>query len=188
MNKKINLAIALISSLFIIGCVQVPQEQTRTKTQLAISSVRDLPVTYPQGSTFSLAPKYVEETSLKAEQTQTVYKLYANAIIQNLAEHNFTKSSESSSVDFYVGFGIALASDLSDTTINEKFGVTPGLPQSEGLEKGSFLIYIEDRQTGKKVWRGAAQGFVHKELNDEQRQQRAGDIVANVMKQFYATN
>jgi len=63
-----------------------------------------------------------------------------------------------------------------------------GVINSEGLDKGSFLIYIEDVATGQKVWRGAAQGFVHDDLNEGQRQQRAADIVANVMKQFYATN
>lgn len=186
MKKNISLAIALLTSLFVISCVQVPQEQPQTKTKLAISSVRDLPVSYAQGSLFSLAPKYVKETSLKPKQTQAVYQLYANAIVNNLKDNGFKNNS--GNVDFHVGFGIALADDLSDQTISEKFGVTPGLPSSEGLEKGSFLIYIEDAATGKKVWRGAAQGFVHDELNKEQRQQRAADIVANVMKQFYATN
>jgi hypothetical protein len=188
MKSKTNLVIILMTSLFVIGCVQVPQEEVRTKTKLAISSVRDIPVAYPQGSVFSLAPEYVKKTSLKPQQTQAVYQLYSNAIINDLSEHNFTNNPNSSSADFHVGFGIALANDLSDKTINEKFGVTPGLPESNGLEKGSFLIYIQDSKTGKTVWRGAAQGFVHEELNEEQRKQRASDIVANVMKQFYATN
>jgi hypothetical protein len=91
-------------------------------------------------------------------------------------------------VDFYVGFGIALAINISEQTIIEKFGVTPGLPNSDVLEKGSFLIYIKDARTGKIVWRGVAQGFVHKELNKEQRQQRTAEIVDRVMRQFYATN
>jgi len=188
MKKNISLAVTLLASLFVISCVQVPQEQPQTKTKLAISSVRDIPVSYVQGSLFSLAPKYVKETSLKPQQTQAVYQLYANAIVANLKDNGFKNNGDSANADFYVGFGIALANDLSDQTISEKFGVTPGLPNSEGLDKGSFLIYIEDVATGQKVWRGAAQGFVHDDLNEGQRQQRAADIVANVMKQFYATN
>jgi len=188
MKKNISLAITLLASLFVIGCVQVPQEQPQTKTKLAISSVRDIPVSYTQGSLFSLAPKYVKETSLKPQQTQAVYQLYADAIVSNLKANGFKNNSDSTAADFHVGFGIALANDLSDQTISEEFGVTPGLPSSEGLEKGSFLIYIEDASTGQKVWRGAVQGFVHDELNKDQREQRAADIVANVMKQFYATN
>jgi len=187
MNKIISLALALVASLLIFGCVQVPQEQINTRNNLALSSVRDMPVTYMQGSQFSLSPKYVKETSLKEEQTQLVYKSYAKAIITNLNENGFSHSDSEKS-DFFVGFGIALANDLSEQTINDKFGVSPGLSNNEGLEKGSFLIYIEDAQTGKKVWRGTAQGFVHKELNAKQRQQRTSDIVNKVMKQFYATN
>ena len=187
MNKNFSLTIALVMSFFVISCVQVPQEQTKKRSQLAISSVRDKPVYYNQGSQFSLAPKYVTETSLKPKQTQMIYQLYASAIVKNLKENGFDNIN-SPNTDFYVGFGVALANDLSDKTINEGFGVTPGLPNDKGLEKASFLIYIEDAKTGEKVWRGAVQGFVHEGLSEQQRQQRAIDIVANVMKKFYATN
>lgn len=188
MKLNVSLTIAFATSLFVSACVTVPQEPQRNKNQLAISSVRDIPISYSQGSQFSLAPKYVKETSLKAEQTQTVYKLYADAIIADLINHGFKNTDDSANSAFHVGFGIALASDLSDKTINEKFGITPGLPSSGELKKGSFLIYIEDARTGKTVWRGAAQGFAHEENNDEQREHRTAKIVNRVMKQFYATN
>ena len=188
MKKNISVVIVLLSSLFISACVTVPQDPQENKNQLAISSVRDIPISYPTGSQFSLAPKYVKETSLKTEQTQTIYKVYANAIVADLAEHNFTESLDAKKAKFYVGFGIALASDLSDNMINEKFGITPGLPSHDALKKGSFLIYIEDAQTGKRVWRGAAQGFAHENLDESQRKLRAAAIVKRVMNQFYVTN
>ena len=187
MNKLYKLCLVIVS-ISLIGCVQVEPEAPTKQSNLAISSVRDLPVSYPQGSFFSLDPKYVKETSLKPAQTQNVYKLYADAIIQELEKHGFTYSASAKGVAFHVGFGVALASDLSDETINEKFGVTPGLPSSEGLDKGSFLIYVEDAKMFKKVWRGAAQGFAHQDLGTEERVSRAEHIVHMVMKQFYATN
>ncbi|PKI14085.1 DUF4136 domain-containing protein [Colwellia sp. 12G3] len=188
MNKNISLAIALFSSLFVSACVTVPQETQVNKNQLAISSVRDIPISYSQGSQFSLAPKYVAETSLKAEQTQAIYKLYADAIVADLNNHGFKNTAEVKDSVFYVGFGIALASDLSDETINAEFGITPGLPSNNALKKGSFLIYIEDASTGKKVWRGAAQGFAHENNSEEERAQRTASIVSRVMFQFYVTN
>ena len=188
MKKNISLTIALFSSLFVSACVNVPQETYANKNQLAISSVRDIPISYSQGSLFSLAPKYIEETSLKAEQTKVIYKLYADAIITDLNGHGFQNTDDAKNSAFHVGFGIALASDLSDKTINEQFGITPGLPNNEALKKGSFLIYIEDARTGKKVWRGTAQGFAHEDSNEAQRVQRTALIVSRVMKQFYATN
>jgi len=188
MNKKITLAIALLSGTFVTACVTVPQEPAVNKNQLAISSVRDIPISYSQGSQFSLAPKYVEETSLKAKQTQVIYKLYADAIIMDLNSHGFKNTGDAKNSAFHVGFGIALASDLSDQTISDKFGVTPGLPSNDELKKGSFLIYIEDALTGKKVWRGAAQGFAHENIAEAERVQRVEKIVSRVMKQFYVTN
>ena len=127
MKKNISLALALFSCLYVSACVTVPQEKQINKNQLAISSVRDIPISYPLGSLFSLAPKYVKETSLKPAQTQTVYKLYANAIIADLKTHGYKNTEDASSSVFHVGFGIALASDLSDEVINDKFGITPGL-------------------------------------------------------------
>ncbi|WP_019026416.1 DUF4136 domain-containing protein [Colwellia piezophila] len=188
MKKNITVATALLSCLFVSACVTVQVQPQVNKNQLAISSVRDIPISYSPGSQFSLAPKYVEETSLKAEQTQTIYKLYADAIIADLNSHGFKNTDDASHSAFYVGFGVALASDLSDETINDKFGVTPGLPSNDELKKGSFLIYIEDARTGKKVWRGAAQGFAHEDSSEAERIQRTVAIVSRVMKQFYMTN
>jgi hypothetical protein len=188
MKLNISLTLAFATSLLMSACVTVPQKPQVNKNQLAISSVRDIPISYSQGSQFSLAPKYIEDTSLKAEQTQTIYKLYADAITADLSSHGFNNSNDASNSAFHVGFGIALASDLSDQTISDKFGITPGLPSSDELKKGSFLIYIEDARTGKRVWRGAAQGFAHDEMNKDKREQRAAAIVSRVMKQFYATN
>lgn len=178
----------ILSSLITIGCVQVTPAYKQNNNQLAISSVRDLPVSYPQGSLFSLSPKYVKKTSLKAEQTQAIYQLYSKAIVSNLTQNGFIKADAVKQSVFYVGFGIALSDDFSDEKINDKFGVTPGLPEKSDLRKGSFLIYIEDAITGERVWRGIAQGFANTGLTPAQRKQRANAVVANVMKQFYQTN
>ncbi len=97
-----------------------------------------MPISYSQGSQFSLSPKYVKETSLQPEQTQAVYKQYADAIIADLTHNGFKKASYVANSAFHVGFGIALASDLSDKTISEKFGITPGLPGSDELKKVAF--------------------------------------------------
>ncbi|MEI6893532.1 MAG: DUF4136 domain-containing protein [Colwellia sp.] len=188
MKKNISLAMALLSSVFISACITVPQEPPVNKSQLALSSVRDIQISYSQGSQFSLAPKYVKETSLKTEQTQAIYQVYADAIIADLTEHGFKGTTDATSAEFHVGFAIALASDLSDETINNKFGITPGLAGNDSLKKGSFLIFIEDARTKQKVWRGAVQGFAHTEHNEIQRQQRAAAVVKRVMNQFYVTN
>lgn len=188
MKKRISSLALVLTTLVLAACVQVPVENKSRANQLAVSSVRDLPVSYAQGSLFSLSPKYVKEASLKAEQTQAVYALYSNAIVKDLQQNNFVNTPSSSLAAFYVGFGVALTEDFSDEKINQKFGISPGLPNQENLKKGSVLIYIEDAKTGERVWRGIAQGFAHEGLSLEQKKQRTETVVAAVMKQFYQTN
>ncbi|MCW8834111.1 MAG: DUF4136 domain-containing protein [Colwellia sp.] len=188
MKKIISLLTTVLITFTLAACVQVPVENQSRANQLAVSSVRDLPITYPVGSLFSLSPKYVKVTSLKAEQTQKIYALYTNVIIENLQQNHFENTTSPTLAAFHVGFGIALTEDFSDEKINQKFGVSPGLPEQESLKKGSVLIYIEDAQTGERVWRGIVQGFAHENLSPEQREQRAETIVAAVLKQFYQTN
>ena len=183
-----NVILTTLAFSALTACVQVPQEAPKRDNQLAISSVRDMPTRYAQGSTFELSPKYVKETSLKPEQTQNVYKRYANQIISNLQSNGFAYSNGNQPAVFHVGFGVALADDLTDDTISEKFGITPGLQPSNELAKGSFLIYIDDATSGKRVWRGAVQGFVQEKLTPEQREQRTAHIVKLVLSQFYAKN
>jgi len=178
----------VITTLTLAACVQMSVENPSKANQLAISSVRDLPASYPKGSLFSLSPRYIEETSLKAKQTQIIYQLYTNAIEADLQQNGFVNTRVLTQADFYVGFGIALTKDFSDDKINEKFGISPGLPEQDDFKKGSFLIYIENAKTGERVWRGIAQGFADEKLSPEQRVQRTEIIVATVMKQFYQTN
>ncbi|TYK65843.1 DUF4136 domain-containing protein [Colwellia echini] len=188
MKMKFSTAVALISSLLISACVTVPQEPQVNKNKLAISSVRDIPISYPQGSRFSLSPKYVKETSLKASQMQSIYKTYADAIVSDLSGNGFINISDAKAADFHVGFEIALASDLSDKELSNEIGISPGLPANDKMKRGSFLIYIEDARSGKKVWRGAAQGFVHEDVDASERTNRAAAIVKRVLNQFYITN
>lgn len=188
MKKRTSLLTLVLITLTLAACVQMPIKDPSRANQLAVSSVRDLPVSYPQGSLFSLSPKYVKETSLKAEQTQAIYQLYSKAIVDDLTKNGFVKEEVVGKSVFYVGFGVALSDDFSDDKISDKFGVTPGLPEKSDLRKGSFLIYIEDAVTGQRVWRGIAQGFAHTELTPAQRKQRTVAVVANVLKQFYQTN
>jgi len=73
MKSKFSILAALLISITLPACVQVQSEVKRENKQLAISSVRDAPLTYAKGSTFSLLPHYAKQSSLNAKQTQTVY-------------------------------------------------------------------------------------------------------------------
>lgn len=179
--------ILLCTALFLgaVGCVQVVEEPVKPGSQLAVSSVWDIPSRYPAGSTFALSPKYLKAVSLKEEVVREAYGIYSNAITTNLQRFGYRLAMPNDKVDFYVGFGAALAEDLSDKTISEKFGITPGLQEAPDLEKGSFLIYVEDGAMQQRVWRGAVQGFVQEGLEGNERIARAEHVVNIVLAQFY---
>ncbi|MFD2167653.1 DUF4136 domain-containing protein [Thalassotalea euphylliae] len=184
---KVNLSAALLAAAVLVGCVQVPIEEPGKETQLAISSVKDLPIEYAKGSTFRISSRYLESASVSREQLASVYKLYEKNISQLLQSAGY-QMSLNDSADFEVVYAVALEKDLSDQTINERFGVSPGLQVSDDLEKGSFLIYIEDSESKQRVWRGAVQGFVQEDFSASERVKRTEHVVRTVMSSFFNAN
>lgn len=178
--------VLLLLVLLAAGCVQLNQAQTGAQvdkqTQLAISAVRDLPNSFAKGDAFTIVPTFVDSSVINTEQT-AIYQAYGEAIASALQLAGYQQSANEQS-DFTVVYGLALQQDLSDTAISENLGVLPGLSSAERLEKGSFLIYIEDSVTNQRIWRGAVQGFVHQDFSRAQREQRAVTIVNSVLSSF----
>jgi hypothetical protein len=183
--KKSTLIILYLSLFLLSACVQVIKPSANNYSQLSLSSVWDLPIKYPVGSTFSLSPKYVKGASLDSKDIDVIYQLYANAISEGLSQRGYRRVEHNASVDFYVGFGVALSKDLSDKNISDKFGVTPGLSENALFEKGSFLIYVEDAKSNQRVWRGAVQGFVQENFNSAERKERTEAVVKMILLQFF---
>ena len=189
--KVITRVIASCLVMTLIGCVQVNSEAdygALKKEQLASSSVTDIEKQYEQGSKFSISPVHLYSPQLRTEELGNIYEIYQRAIAKRLTDAGYHLSTDTQSSDFVVGFALALEADFSDETINERFGVSPGLTVLEDLEKGSFLIYIQDVESHQRIWRGAVQGFVHEELSPVQREQRASKIVDSVLSQYIASN
>ncbi len=183
--KKSTLILSLFSLFWFSACVQVIKPTTKADSLLALSSVWDLPTKYPVGSTFSLSPQYVKDASLNSKEIDVIYQLYANAISEGFSQKGYQIVDINTPVDFYVGFGVALSKDLSDENISEKFGVTPGLSEDAKLEKGSFLMYVEDANSKQRVWRGAVQGFVQENFSSAERKERTEDVVKMILVQFF---
>jgi hypothetical protein len=164
------------------GCMQIAKPPT-ANTQVAMSSVWDMPNEIQANSTFSLAPNYLEQISKKHLQIKNIYQLYGQAISQSLQKEGYQLTT--GKADFSVSFAIALVDELNDEKISKHFGVTPGLQGSSNSDKGSFLIAIENSLTKQRIWRGAVQGFVQNNYTDKQRVERAEMVVNMVLKQFY---
>ena len=182
--KKIAL-LPLVLITLLSACVETIKEYPSKNSKLALSSVRDLPIVFPKGSTFALSPKYLKEVSITEEQNKKVYHFYSNAIIDDFLAQGYKLAGVEHQADFYVGFGLALESDLSDSQISEKLGVTPGLASSSTDSKASFLIYVDEAKDERRVWRGSAQGYVQKGSNDKARKARADYVVTLLLAQYH---
>lgn len=170
--------------LILTGCVQVDSFNTDRSKQLAVSSVRDYPVTYPSGATFALAPRHTETHSMTQEQERIAYDVYGKEIIKYFKAKGYVYAADAKP-DFYIGYGLGLEADLNDQKMTQKFGVLPGLKATNDLEKGSFIIYIEDSAMAKTVWRGAVQGFIQEEHSASEREQRAMFVVTTALRSFF---
>ena len=186
MTTRFTFIAALSIALSVSACVQVSEQPKQNKNnQVAISSVRDLPISYPAGSTFALSPRYLEHVSFKEQQVKNIYAIYTDAIVKSLLAAGYELATNVQAANFHVGFGVALDEDLKESHVSESFGVSPGLHSIESMEKGSFLVFIEDTKSTSTVWRGAVQGYVQDRSTEQERRNRADKVVDKVMTQFY---
>lgn len=185
MIKIVHAFTMIFITSFLFSCVQVEPVKQSAKENIAISSVRDSEKLFPQGSSFSIEQKHAKETSFTPEKMKETYQLYQNTLINNLESNGFAYKNGTAAVDFEVGFGLALSSDVSDESLSSKFGLTPGLAEHNNLNKASFIVFVRDPYTEKMIWRGAVQGFAHDKLSSTERKARVNGIVEQVMTLYY---
>ena len=169
---------AIIITLF-FGCVVIVEQPSKVDSAIAVSSVWDIPTQLPQGSSFQLAPNYLEQVSTKHRQVKDTYHALASAISDNLLTQGYQLAQENG--DFTVSFGMALSDELDDKMISKHFGLTPGLQTQTGSLKGSLLISVEKSHSKQRIWRGTAQGFVLAGNSNEDRIKRINKVVNMVL-------
>ena len=184
--KTKALLVLAFSAITLSACVQVTNTSAIDKSaKVAISTVRDAATQFPQGSAYVVKAHYVDHASTPAAQQDALYGRFVGAITNNLNRNGYVQTAERTNARFQVGYGVASSNDFSDEKMNEVFGVMPGLQSSGELQKGSFVIYVQDLKTGQQIWRGVAQGFARENLNTAQQQARAQKTVDTVLAQFY---
>lgn len=167
------------------ACVQVPVNSDTKVSNLAVTSVWDIPTQFSQGTKYSISPQHLRKVKNRTGEIKNAYQQYANAIKANLNEHGFQEIQGSDIAELHIQFVLALSEDLDDSRIAEEFGITPGLQESQGLDKGSILIEITDAKTEQRIWHGVIQGFIQEDATEQERQQRRRYLLNMVLAQFY---
>jgi hypothetical protein len=163
----------------------VPVNSNSRVSNLAVTSVWDIPTKYSTGSKFNISLQRLNNLANKNEAINNAYQNYSDGIESNLNNQGYQKALNTGSTAFHVKFILALSEDLDDQAISEQFGITPGLQDSKDLNKGSFLISIIDTNTGQRVWHGAIQGFVQEDATELERAQRRSYVINMVLAQFH---
>ena len=169
--KKLYLLFAMIGiQLALYGCSSQSTTdataQTTSNTQrLMIVSSGNPPDVLPAFTTYTWSDQYNQVLSGVAGQNQQQLKGYIrNQITTYLSSKGYQYRADPKQADIVVGFLFALEDDIADQTIQQRFGLLPGLTRSNindpRYEKGSLLLAALDNQEKTVYWRSAVQGFV----------------------------
>lgn len=168
--KKI---ILIISSVFLLltvsACSELVTEapaveQAQTQRLTVVSSGKPAEA-LPAFTTFAWNEQYNLVLSAVSEESEAVIKGYIRKqIITYLKNKGYQYQPDPAQADVVIGFLFALEDDIADRSIQEKFGLLPGLHKNSALtsryEKGTFLLSVLDANLKTVYWRSAMQGFV----------------------------
>ncbi len=180
--KQINLVISLlISAVFLSACSNSPSQQEVEQAQAEKRSARVTIVSsgkpqdvLPAFKTFTWNSQYSRVLSAVNQNDAQLLKSHIQQqLINYLSTKGYVYQSDPSKADIVIGFLFALEDDIADATIQDKFGLLPGLNeqgmQKVQYEKGTLLLAALDNELKQVYWRSALQGFVdmEDEINDQ---------------------
>ncbi|GLS92491.1 hypothetical protein GCM10007916_35630 [Psychromonas marina] len=119
----------------------------------------------PAFKTFTWNEDYNRVLSAVNQQSKIEVKEHIRAeIIRYLKTKGYVYQPDPIQADVVIGFLFALEDDLADQQIQDRFGLLPGINNSDitgkRYEKGTFLVAVLDNRAEFIYWRSAMQGFV----------------------------
>lgn len=152
--------------------LQQAEAQRAAQRMTMVSSGKPVDV-LPAFTSFAWSEQYNRVLSAVNSDNQQAIKYYIrNELITYLQSKGYQYQPDPMQADVVIGFLFALEDDIADKTIQEKFGLVPGLKNHTQsvprYKKGTFLLAVLDADLKKVYWRSAMQGFVdlEKDKND----------------------
>lgn len=157
-----------LSLLFIAGCATKHSDESMID-RLTMVMTGDVSLVKKQYAWHPTIFAVHTQNKLDDEELKTQLR---NAVDAELASKGYQRVEYGQQVHMTVGFGMALASEMSDEEILQKVGLVPGLTgeiESKDVEKGSVLIAFYHDNESPPFWRVMAQGFAHLNFTQAQR-------------------
>lgn len=190
--KKCYLLFVIIGiQLALVGCstqttpVKEVQQKTATQRLMIVSSGAPSEV-LPAFTTYSWSDQYNQVLSGVAGQDGQEFKGYIRDQIKvYLSTKGYQYRRDPKQADVVVGFLFALEDAIADKTIQQRFGLLPGLTRANvndpRYEKGSLLLAVLDNQERTIYWRSAVQGFVDLEEDKIESDSTRMQFILNMM-------
>lgn len=180
--------------LLLAGCARQPPVMTGATharpMPFTVVSTLDSTADVSSAASFGWAPRMREILSDPHKGDMPEKEAIEKAITSALTSKGYEYTWRSRQADLQVGYVVILDGALSDKELNSRYGIQPSLnlqaPDNVRYEKGTLVIDITDRKTGRSVWRGALQGFADLHLSKEDRQDRLNDMVRFMLARFPA--
>lgn len=197
--KTVYFLFALIGTqLALMGCSsqvshneQVEEAQAESKTQrLTIVSSGKPAAVLPAFTTYTWSEQYNRVLSGLAGHNEKELQAYIRDEIKKyLSTKGYQYRENPKQADVVIGFLFALENDVADKTIQDKFGLLPGLTRGTmddpRYEKGSLLLAVFDNEQKGTYWRSAVQGFVDLEADKANKEtSRMQKILGMMLNEF----
>ncbi|MFT6986509.1 MAG: hypothetical protein ACJAT7_002350 [Psychromonas sp.] len=182
MNKIVLTLSLLISFIALSACSssatqaqleQAEAQQLKAQRMTVVSSAKPANV-LPAFTSFTWNDQYTQVLSaVNSEKEDEIKDYIRSEVIAYLQTKGYQFQPDPLKADLVIGFLFALEDDMADKTIQEKFGLVPGVNKNvlsdPRYKKGTFLLAVLDAQLKKVYWRSAMQGFVdlEKDKNDK---------------------
>jgi len=191
--KKYYWLIAVIGiQLGLFGCTtQKTTENTQEVNEaqrLIVVSSGDPSAVLPAFETYSWSDDYNRVLSAVGGHDDQELKGYIREQIQvYLSTKGYQYQPDPQKADVVIGFLFALEDAIADKTIQQRFGLLPGLQRETvndpRYEKGSLLLAVLDNQEKTIYWRSAVQGFVDLQ-EDQTNSERIQGILSMMLGDF----
>ena len=188
-KQILQISTILFTSMLVVSCVTETIESPSMEfSKTAVVSVGDPNASVSKGSTFAWLPEAMHFYEDKRLENEPLKLLLETEIVKNIKQQEMIFVDSVNGAKYSIAYTAALESSLGDSDIIQRYGLLPGisqLPENDAnVEKGSFILYVFENNSGDIIWRSAAQVGVAFDMPMEKRKERVIRVMAEMFQTF----
>ena len=188
-KQILQISTILFTSMLVVSCVTETVESPSMEfSKTAVVSVGDPNASVSKGSTFAWLPEAMHFYEDKRLENEPLKLLLETEIVKNIKQQEMIFVDSVNGAKYSIAYTAALESSLGDSDIIQRYGLLPGisqLPENDAnVEKGSFILYVFENNSGNIIWRSAAQVGVAFDMPMEKRKERVIRVMAEMFQTF----